>query len=136
MEETMLFSAILILYVLSNIDIYLKSETHRQYSYISFDKIFSKLCLLAGTLQQLFEGKKNAADRFLLQVLLQHLQQVCKNRLMDNVKGTWRELRSNVHDHQAEYFLINLRQERKGCYFNAIKVFLMEWGFIHQSFIY
>lgn len=55
---------------------------------------------------------------------------------MDNVKGSWMELHSNVQDHQAEYFLINLSQERKDCYFNAIEIFLMGQHFVHKSFIY
>lgn len=92
--------------------------------FITFDKIFSKFCLLTDTLSQCFKGK-NAADKFQLQALLQHLRQVCENKLMDDVTGALKELHSNDHDHQAEYLLINLNQERKDCYFNAVETFLM-----------
>lgn len=44
---------------------------------------------------------------------------------MDDVTGALKELHSNDHDLQAEHFLINLNQERKDCYFNAVETFLM-----------
>lgn len=44
---------------------------------------------------------------------------------MDDVTGALKELHSNDHDHQAEDFLINLNQNRKDCYFNAVETFLM-----------